>query len=141
MTATQERLLRRMARIQFDYRWTDDRRALWFSARDEWTWRDYHAAMQAGQFAAMNATPPAHVVVDVSTGTRAKLPAGFSGHMHTFNKRHHDGFSGKAIVIGVTADVLASLRLGEAREVVNEHGVIRFVDTAQEAEALLASWD
>ncbi len=129
-------------RIQFDYGWhTDDQSIMRYSARDNWTWKDYHAVVHVSQFALGNVEGPVHVLIDFSTGQRERFPGGLAAHARTFGKRNVDALSGKAVVVGVPADALAALVLDETRRMVTTDGEAHFVDTLAEADALLATWD
>lgn len=128
-------------RIQFDYGWhTDDQQVMRYSARDNWTWKDYHAVVHVSQFALGNANGPVYVLIDFSTGHRDRFPGGLSVHARTFGKRIVDVLSGRAVVVGVPTETLATLGLGHSRRFVTPDGEAHFVDTLAEAESLLASW-
>ena len=128
-------------RIQFDYGWhTDDQNVMRYSARDNWTWKDYHAVVHVSQFALGNAEGPVHVLIDFSTGQRERCPGGLSVHARTVGKRMVDVLSGKAVVVGGPPETLAPLGLGEQGRFVTPDGEAYFVETLAEAETLLASW-
>jgi hypothetical protein len=128
-------------RIQFDYGWHGDgQRVMRYSARDNWTWKDYHAVVHVSQYALGSADGPVHVLIDLTTGQRERFPSGLAAHARTFGKRNVDALSGKAVVVGVPGEALAALGVGEARRLVTADGEAHFVDTVTEAEALLAAW-
>ena len=128
-------------RIQFDYGWhTDDQNVMRYSARDNWTWKDYHAVVHVSQFALGNAEGPVHVLIDFSTGQRERFTGGLSVHARTVGKRMVDVLSGKAVVVGGPPETLAPLGLGEQGRFVTPDGEAYFVETLAEAETLLASW-
>jgi hypothetical protein len=128
-------------RIQFDYGWhTDDQTVMRYSARDNWTWKDYHAVVHVSQFALGNANGPVHVLLDFSTGHRERFPSGLGAHARTFGKRTVDALSGKVVVVGVPEAALTPLGLSESRRLVTADGEAHFVDTLAEAETLLANW-
>jgi hypothetical protein len=130
-----------MSRIQFDYQWhNDDKTVMRYSARDNWTWKDYHAVVHVSQFAFMNLDHPVHVLIDFSTGHRERFPGGINAHAQTFGKRLSPTLSGKAVVIGVPADALAKLGVSESRKLIVGDGEARFVDTLDQAEAILTEW-
>lgn len=130
-----------MSRIQFDYAWHNEAKTVMrYSARDNWTWKDYHAVVHVSQFAFMNMDGPVHVLIDFSTGQRDRFPGGIAAHAQTFGKRHSPALSGKAVVIGVPADALSKLGVSESRKLVTADGEVRFVATSDDAADIFAEW-
>lgn len=128
-------------RIQFDYGWyNDDKTVIRYAARDNWNWKDYHAAVHASVFAVQTQPHTVHTLIDFSTGQREKFPAGVRAHAHTFGKKLAPNLSGKAVVIGAPPDVLQTLGVTETRRMTTSDGEVHFVDDEAAAQALLAEW-
>lgn len=129
-------------RIQFDYDWYNaEKTVIRYRARDNWTWKDFHAAVHVSQYAVMGQPHTVHTLIDFSTGARERFPSGFAAHAHAFSKKHTENMSGRAVVIGVPVAVLAKLGIGETRVLTTTHGTVQFVDTEAEAQAALAALD
>ncbi len=128
-------------RIQFDYAWTDaSQRVMRYAARDNWTWKDFHAVVHVSQFAISQAEGPVHVWIDFSTGHRDRFPAGLAAHARTFNKRYTDPLSGQVVVTGVPQPALVKIGVSVGTPLTTPDGDIYFVPSAAAAEAKLASW-
>jgi hypothetical protein len=129
-------------RIKFDYAWYGEgRRVIRYSARDGWTWKDFHAVTHVSQHAATAATEPVHVIIDFSTGVVERFPGGAAAHARTFGKRHNDAFSGKAIVIGLPDAVLTKLGVHMGGVLPTSDGEAHFVADEAAARALLEAWE
>lgn len=128
-------------RIQFDYEWyNDDKTVMRYAARDNWTWKDFHAAVHASVFAVQGQPHTVHTLIDFSTGARARFPAGVRAHVHTFGKPLAPNLSGKAVVIGMPEDVLQQLGAAEKRHMTTANAEVYFVADEAAAQALLAEW-
>ena len=128
-------------RIQFDYAWDNDAKTVMrYSARDNWNWKDYHAVVRASLFTIQSQPHPVHTLLDFSTGSRVRFPAGIGAHSQSFGKKLSPNQSGKAVVIGVPADALAKLGLGASAVLTTPDGEVHFVQSDAEARALLANW-
>lgn len=128
-----------MSRIQFDYALKDNPPALWFTALERWTWKDYHAVVQVAQIRVMYASGPIDVVVDLSA-TGEPFPIGLRAHSRTFNKRHSEALSGRGVVIGAPNDQLATLGLDDSGTMHTPHGPLVFVADEAAALAVLQAW-
>lgn len=128
-------------RIQFDYGWHDENKTIIrYSARDNWTWKDYHAVVHVSLYAVQGQLHTVHTLIDFSTGQRATFPSGISAHARTFGKKLTDNLSGNAVVIGVPADVLAKLGVAQSRTLPTADGTVHFAADEAAAVDLLAQW-
>jgi hypothetical protein len=128
-------------RIQFDYGWyDDDKRIIRYAARDNWTWKDYHAVVHVSLYAIQSQPHTVHSVIDFSTGTRPKFPSGIAAHARTFGKPLTPNLSGNAVVLGVPPDAMAKLNVSTAGTITTPDGTVHFVKNSEELETILHSW-
>jgi hypothetical protein len=128
-------------RIQFDYGWhTDDKTVIRYAARDNWTWKDYHAAVRVSIYAIQTQPHTVHTLIDFTTGDRPKFPSGVAAHARTFGKKLVANLSGNAVVVGVPAEARAQIGVSAAGEMHTADGVIIFVDSPDEALPHLEQW-
>ena len=130
-----------MTPLLFTFGWyDDDKTALLYAARGQWTWRDYHAAVRMSLFSLHGHDRIADSVIDFRGSERDRLPGGLAAHARTFGKRLHPGLSGRAVVIGLGAEAETALGVDGARRINGADGEIRFVDDDDAAQAVLAAW-
>lgn len=128
-------------RIQFDYGWyTPQKSVMRYTARDGWTWKDFHAVVHVSQFAMMQQPAPIHTLIDLSATGVGAFPSGIGAHARTFGKRHSAALSGQAVVIGVPADALQKLNLGADGTFKTADGFAVFVQTEPAAREVLRAW-
>ncbi len=128
-------------RIQFDYGWyDDDKTVIRYAARDNWTWKDYHAAVRASLYAVQTQPHTVHTLIDFTTGTRPKFPSGVAAHARTFGKQLVGNLSGNAVIVGVPAQAQAQIGVSKDGNMQTPDGTIVFVDVAAKVDSVLAQW-
>lgn len=129
-------------RIQFDYNWYDQSKTvIQYSARDNWTWKDYHSVVRASLYTVQSQPNTVHTLIDFSTGQRAKFPAGISAHAQTFGKKLTPNLSGNAIVIGASITALEQLGVAESRVLLTKDGEVRFIAGLDAVQQILVQWE
>ena len=121
------------------YHWDNpERTVLRLIAAGEWSWRDFHRAAQISRVNMMNGSDRIDTIVDLRDTDR--LPSGIAAHVRTFGRPENPRQTGRAVVIGIDANVVAKLA-GESRtlQMSGDHVVV-FVDTDEEALNLLERW-
>lgn len=130
-----------MTQINFRFQWMDDtQRAMVYLAQGEWTWRDYHAIVRASTFSMFRGEGLIESVIDVRGGTRTEMPRGLPAHMRSFGKKNHTRLSGRAVVIGMPQAYWAELQLDEDHSLSTPDGYVKFVQSDEELQAVLADW-
>ncbi len=128
-------------RIQFDYGWyDDDKTVIRYAARDNWTWKDYHAVVRASLYAVQTQPHTVHTLIDFTTGTRPKFPSGVAAHARTFGKQLVGNLSGNAVIVGVPAQAQAQIGVSKDGNMQTPDGTIVFVDVAAKVDSVLAQW-
>src|SRR3990172_2967279 len=87
------------------YRWDNpEKTVLRLMATGEWAWRDFHRAAQVSRVNMMNGGDRIDTVVDLRGSDR--LPSGAAAHVRTFGRPENRRQTGRAVVIGMDADVV-----------------------------------
>ena len=127
--------------MPFRFAWKDDsRRVMCYIAEGDWNWRDYHHAARASTFTLSGVDHPVDRVIDLRASGRAKLPAGASAHLRSFNRATQACLTGRAIVIGIPPSELAELGLDDENNLTTADGIIKFVSDEEAMEGVLREW-
>ncbi|NJR12781.1 hypothetical protein HC776_02675 [bacterium] len=125
--------------IRFAYRWDNpEKTILRYTAKDGWTWRDYHACARIATLMLTPREPLIDVVIDLSSGGR--LAAVLGAHSRTFGKRLSAALSGRAVVVGVSDEAVNTLLPDGTRLLPTEDGQVYFAASEADALAQLAAW-
>lgn len=115
----------------------DDKTIMHYIIEGDWNWRDYHAGVRASIFSMHRHPHQVHALIDLRGSTRPALPSGAAAHMRSFGKRLAPALSGVAVVLGLPAGAHDALVLDEAGTLPTTDGRVYFVDSEDEALALL----
>lgn len=123
-----------------NFAWLDDGKTIMaYRAEGVWNWADYHQCVRASLFAMHQHPHRVHSWLDFRGSTRARMPSGLAAHAQTFGKRLTPALSGFAVVLGMTQDGIATLRLDATRQLSTADGVVFFAENEDDAHAWLAS--
>jgi len=117
-----------------------ERSVMRYIAEGDWNWHDYHRAVRASLFAMVNHPRSVHSLIDLRASGRPTLPAGFGAHARTFGRRASPALSGRAVVLGVTPEQFPQNLLDADGTLETPDGRVYFVQSEEEARALMASW-
>jgi hypothetical protein len=127
--------------MAFNYEWTDDsKRVLRYRVEGDWNWRDYHHVVQVSTFSLYGVEHPVDCLIDLRGSTRPKLPSGLLGHVRSFGAKKHPRFTGRALVIGMPPEGIELLQLLEDNTLPTADGFVKFVNTEDEMQSVLADW-
>ena len=128
-------------KIKFRYAWYDTAKTiLHFTAEAAGNWRDWHAGWQPVVFSLINHDGNAHVLLDFREQTRDTMPAGINAHFMSFGTKISPKLSGKAVVLGLSADDQASLLLDDDGTLETKTGRMYFAENEAEAQQLFDSF-
>lgn len=124
--------------MAFDFVWDDDsRRVIRYRAIGQWNWNDFHRTVRVSTFHLDRLDQPVETVLDLRQS--ARTPAGAVGHLRSLGKQDHARRSARAVVIGL--DAATQHQIGAVDGVYTAPDqLIRFVDSDDEARAVLAAW-
>jgi len=122
----------------FSYRWDDDAHTVMrYSAEGDWNWNDYHKAVRMSMFEFTRLGQGVISLVDLRGGS--KIPAGAVGHIRSMAKKVSPAQAGRAIIIGLDSDI--EQKVGAVnREFRHDEQLIRFVDSDEDAYAVIKAW-
>lgn len=126
--------------MSFDFHWDDDAKTVMrYVAAGAWNWNDFHKHMRRSRlvFDQVGHDQPIEAIIDLSGG--AKLPAGAVGHLRSLGKDEHPQRTRRVVIIGVDAATQAQLG-AEDGAVQAAFALIRFVDSDDDARAVIAAW-
>lgn len=126
--------------MPFQFQWNKDKTVMIYKATGDWNWKDYHLVVRSSLFWLQKHEGLVDVLIDLTGSTRDKLPAGAKAHIRSFTKQQNKNLSGRAVVLGASPEDQAMLGLDEQRQMTTSEGVIRFVDTLDEAVEIFRSW-
>jgi hypothetical protein len=122
--------------VHFD--WDNEQQTvLWFTATAPWNWTDFHRAMRQATFWLDAVQHPVDLVVDLRQSH--KLPAGALGHIRSLGTAIHPNGQNRVVIIGLDEAIAGPLG-GVDRVYSDGTRLIRFVDTADEARAIVHAW-
>lgn len=122
--------------VEFD--WDNEAQTiLRFTAVTPWNWNDFHKTMRRATFWLDSVNHPVEMMLDFRQTT--KLPAGALGHIRSLGTAIHPNSSNRLVIIGLDESVAGSLG-GDDRTYQDAIRLIRFVDTDDEARAIIAAW-
>lgn len=125
----------------FEFQWdTDDKIAIRYTASGEWNWKDYHLCVRQSLFMLHKHEISVDSIIDIRQGTRQELPKGASSHVRTFGKPFQPNLSGRAVAIGFPHDALDELNVNAEKILQTPYGMVRFVDSDEEAYETLQQW-
>ena len=98
--------------MPFRFEWKDDsRRVICYIADGDWNWKNYHHAVRASTFTLSAVDHPVECLIDLRGSTRQTMPSGLNAHVRSFGKKAQANLSGRAVVIGMPPQGMASLQL------------------------------
>lgn len=115
----------------------DDKAVLRLTATGRWNWNDFHKNMRVATFWLDTVDHPVEIVVDLSQSD--KLPAGALGHIRSLGTQIHPNGRARLLIIGLDESVTGPLG-GKHNTYQDSTRLIRFVDTEDEAQAVLREW-
>lgn len=125
----------------FEFAWdNDDKIALRYTASGDWNWKDYHLSVRQSLFTLHKHEESVDSIIDIRQGTRDELPRGLASHVRTFGKPFQPNLSGRAVAIGFPQSALDELNLDEDNILQTPYGMVRFVDTDEEAYSTMQQW-
>ena len=128
-------------KIKFRYGWYDDAKSiLFYTAEDDWNWRDWHAGWRPATFSLIQHEGNVHVLIDFREQNREKMPAGINAHFMSFGTVISPKLSGNAVIIGLPEADKAQLRLDEDGTFETKTGRLYFAGSEDEAQALFDSF-
>lgn len=124
--------------MSIEFHWdNDDKTVIRFVMAGDWNWNEFHKNLRRSTFWFDSAPPGVETIMDFRGSHR--LPAGAMGHIRSLGKRIHPHGQDRVIIIGLDAAVAAPLG-GANRTYSDGQRLIRFVDSDEEAQAVLAEW-
>ena len=127
--------------MPFRFEWKDDsRRVICYIADGDWNWKNYHHAVRASTFTLSAVDHPVECLIDLRGSTRQTMPSGLNAHVRSFGKKAQANLSGRAVVIGMPPQGVASLQLDGENTLLTTDGFVRFVESASELEEVLQAW-
>ena len=127
--------------MPFRFEWKDDsRRVIRYIADGDWNWKNYHHAVRASTFTLSAVDHPVECLIDLRGSTRQTMPSGLNAHVRSFGKKAQANLSGRAVVIGMPPQGMASLQLDGENTLLTADGFVRFVESASELEDVLQAW-
>lgn len=127
--------------MPFRFEWKDDsRRVICYIADGDWNWKNYHHAVRASTFTLSAVDHPVECLIDLRGSTRQTMPSGLNAHVRSFGKKAQANLSGRAVVIGMPPQGMASLQLDGENTLLTTDGFVRFVESASELEEVLQAW-
>lgn len=127
--------------MPFRFEWmTEAKRAMVYIVEGDWNWKTYHHAVRASTFSMTGADDPIDSIIDLRGSTRPSLPSGLLGHVRSFGRKHQHRLTGRAVVIGMPVDGIATLQLRDDNTLPTTDGFVKFVDSEEELEAVLQEW-
>ena len=126
--------------MAFKFQWADeDKTVMRYVIEGDWNWRDYHVVVRQSLFSMHRHDQPVDSLVDLRGSTRPSLPSGAANHMRSFGKKHTPALSGRALVLGVSAEQAAELGAVDGR-LSTPDGEVVFVDDDDAAWAVIRGW-
>jgi len=122
--------------IHFDWD-NDDQTVLRFVATAPWNWNDFHKNMRRATFWLDTVDHPVEIIIDLRQSDA--LPAGALGHIRSLGNRSHPNLRSRLVIIGLDESVAGPLGGTDGVYQVGER-LIRFVETDDEAQAVIAAW-
>lgn len=121
-----------------EFRWDNDEKTIMrYVAQGAWNWNEFHKNMRRSTLWFDQVNHPVDVIVDLRGGNR--LPAGAIGHLRSIGTKTHGNSTGRAVILGVDADI--QRKLGAVNGVYHDHErLLRFADSDEEAYRVIADW-
>lgn len=127
--------------MPFRFEWMDDTyRVMAYIVEGDWNWKDYHHAARASTFSMTGVNHLIDSLIDLRGSTRTTLPSGLPAHVRSFGKKTHVQLSGRALVIGMPDEGIATLQVGDDMTLTTTDGFVRFVATDDELAQVLDEW-
>lgn len=97
-----------------DFRWNDDRTALYFTCTGAWNWGEVHRTLKRATLWLDTHDRPVTAILDLRAGER--LPAGIVGHVRSLpNSFAHPRASRRMILLGVPDEAQRILQAQDGR--------------------------
>ena len=124
--------------MPFKFKWDNpEKTVMRYSAEGHWNWNDYHKVTRASTFSMHQLSHTVDAFIDLRGGLN--MPAGARAHIRTLVNRHVPQQSGRVVILGMPREIEAQVGAAERTLQINE-GVIRFVDTEEQAYTVLNMW-
>jgi hypothetical protein len=122
----------------FTFKWDNpEETILRYTAEGRWNWNDYHKCVRMSLFSFHRIGQQVDSIIDLRAGEG--LPPGAVGHIRSMARKLSPAQSGRAVVVGVDADL--QKKLGAVnRELHFGDQIIHFADTDEEAYAVISAW-
>lgn len=133
--------MRKATTLPFRYEWKDESKGvICYIAEGDWNWKDYHHAARAAAFTLSGVNHAVDCLIDLRGSTRPTLPAGLAAHVRSFGRGLQSCLTGRAVVIGMPQEAIASLRPDDRGILLTSDGIVRFVADDAELERVLEEW-
>lgn len=127
--------------MPFDFKWDNpEKTVIRYRAQGDWNWKDYHTCVRVSLFSLPKGDIVVDSIIDLRDSTRPKMPSGVLGHVRSFGRKHHPTLSGRAILIGLPKEAESQLGLNDQRQLPTTDGMVQVVDTDDDLEATLRTW-
>jgi hypothetical protein len=124
--------------MPIELRWdNDDKTVIRLVATDSWNWNDFYKTMRQAATWFYAVLHPVELVIDLRGTT--KMPAGALGHIRSLGKRIAPPGHDRVLLIGLESGLVQTLGGADGRYSADDR-LIRFVQTEDEAQAVLAEW-
>ncbi len=121
-----------------EFAWEDEAKTLLrVTATPPWNWNDFHKALRRATFWLDAIEHSADILIDLRRCGR--LPAGALGHIRSLGVAIHPNSHDRVVIIGLDEAVAGPLG-GADRIYQDDTRLIRFVDTDEEARAVIEQW-
>jgi hypothetical protein len=115
----------------------DDQMVLRIMATDPWNWKDFHKHMRVATFWLDKVDHGVDLLLDLRQSH--KLPAGALGHIRSLGKAIHPNGRDRLVVVALDESIAGPLG-GKDGLYSDGTRLIRFVDSDEEAQAVIRAW-
>jgi hypothetical protein len=126
--------------MAFKFQWhNEEKTVMRYVVEGDWNWRDYHVVVRQSLFSMHRHDQTVDSLIDLRSSTRLALPSGAANHVRSFGKKQSPALSGRALVLGLSAEVAAELGAVDGR-LATVDGEVIFVDDDTAAQAVIQRW-
>ncbi|HLV34584.1 MAG TPA: hypothetical protein VKY59_05715 [Spirillospora sp.] len=121
-----------------EFAWdNDEKTVVRVVATMPWNWNDFHKAMRRASFLLDTVQHDVDLLIDLRQSV--KLPAGALGHIRSLGAAIHPNNPDRAAILGLDKSIAGPLG-GDEGSYSDGTRLLRFVDTDEEARAILEQW-